>query len=100
MANSFPNFPKTGDKIVFKNSWQFQNEWGGYEYINNGQFGEVLEAKVVDGNNYDTATGYLLFIGVLLNGKLHVLKFPYTDRPEVIEVVPNTPAAQVLFGRR
>lgn len=100
MSSGFPNFPKKGDKVKFIQGWQFQSERHGYVHVNSGDVGEVLDTSVVDGHSFDTAEGFLVFIGIIVNGNMHVLKYPYSDRPDAIEILPDTPAARVLFGRR
>jgi len=98
--NGFPNFPKKGDKVKFTQSWSFRSDRSGLLTVSSGQIGEILDTAVIDGQSYDTAEGYLLYIGIEVSSQMHILKFPYSDRKDVVEVMPNTPAAQVLFGRR
>jgi len=99
-SSGFPSFPKKGDKVKFTQSWSFQSDRYGYLTVNSGEIGEVLDTGIVDGMSFDTAEGYLLYLGIRINNNVHVLKFPYTDRPEILEIIPDTPAARVLFGRR
>lgn len=98
--NGFPVFPKVGNMVKFNSMWSFTDEFGCYYTVNQNTIGEILDTQVIDGMSYDVAKGYLIFIGLIINSKMHIIKFPYSDRMDVLTILPNTAAAQVLFGRR
>lgn len=112
MASGFPNIPVVHDYVIFKLDWHYIEEKQSYAsttvnatfstntWIPAGTIGRVLGVEVDPGYGRDTAGGYMLFIGVQTQFGMTVLKFPFTSRPEVLESVPDTPAARVLYGKK
>lgn len=112
MVNGFPNIPVVHDYVKFMVDWHYIEERQAYAsttvnatFSNNtwipaGTIGRVLGVEIDPGYGRDTAGGYMLFIGVWTTVGITVLKFPFTTRPEVLEVIPDTPAARVLYGKK
>lgn len=112
MDNGFPDFPIKGEYVRFEKDWGFINSQLTYASTqvsatissNNmvpvGTIGRVLDIHIPEGYDHDVSGGYLLYIGVIINGRPVVLKFPWSDRPDVIQTIPDTPAAKVLYGKK
>lgn len=100
MDNGYPSWPRLGDIVKFNLRWSFYDSDDKFQEIEPGTLGQILDTSIGKDYSHDTAS-YIVFIGITTKGKgLHVLKITYTERPDVITVIPNTPAAQVLFGKK
>ncbi len=112
MDDGFPKFPLKYQYVKFEKDWTFTSSKRTYastsataylisdQVIPTGTIGQIVDTIIVDGYDHDVADGYLLHIAVLVNDHPVILKFPYTDRPDVISVIPDTPAGRVLFGKK
>ena len=110
MVDGFPSFPIKGTYVRFEKDWSFIQSnmsfasthasatFSSTQTVPRGTIGQVLDATVIEGYDHDVAGGYSVVIGVIINDYPVLLKFPYTSRPDVIQVIPASPAARVLFG--
>lgn len=109
MVDGFPSFPIKGTYVRFEKDWNFISNisfastntsatFANTQTVPRGTIGQVLDAHVIEGYDHDVAGGYSVVIGVIINDYPVILKFPYTSRPDVIQVIPASPAARVLFG--
>ncbi len=93
-------FPRQYDWVKFNKHWTIQDRYGMVRDIEVGTIAEVLEINISYGQSYDAVDGYCLLLGMQFDKELHIVKFQYLDRPDAITVIPPTPAAQVLFGKK
>ena len=117
MANGFPNFPKKGDYVRFSRNYEVVSSWsaplvgasgvtGTSSYstaytIITGTIGEILETAVDSGYDMDLAQGYVVYIGIMPeNSTAYILKLDYTKHPGLLDIIPNTPASKVLYGKK
>lgn len=110
MDNGYPVIPLKYQYVKFNVDWQVvQNSYVGststgygsssYSVIPKGTIGQVLDTKIEEGYSHDLAGGYILSIGIMLEGFLSIVKLRYMDRPDAITVIPDTPAGRVLYGK-
>lgn len=92
----FPIFPVQNQYVKFNCIYSFI---GRYTVdIPVGTIGYILKTDVVKGSAFDEAQAYILYIGIQVNEVFHVIKLNYLDRPDVVSIIPDTPAARVLYG--
>lgn len=89
-------FPKIGDLVKFDKPWTLVSTG---EEIPVGTFGEIVSIDLHPGYDLDKFGGMYLGIGVYFGYIPVIIKLNYLDRPDVITIIPDTPASKVLFGK-
>jgi hypothetical protein len=112
MDNGYPNVPVPNDFVIFKTDWHYIQDLPfqasttvsatitGNNHIPSGTVGRVIGTEIDPGYSNDVATAYKLFVGVYTAFGFVVLKIPFSSRPDVLEALPDTPAARVLYGKK
>ncbi len=94
--NSFPIFPKVGQHV------RFDKVYGVYDYrtgnpldIQIGTIGEVVQVEVPVGNQ--EIGSYIIYLGFI---DARVIRLDWTVHKDILTIIPNTLAGQVLYGNK
>lgn len=99
MDDGFPQIPEPYQYVRFDKEWGIVTG-GGSLIIPVGTIGKVLSTETQAGYDHDLAGEYKLYVAVIIKQKMYIIKFPYSERLDVLSVMPDTVAARVLFGKK